>query len=263
MIRRDAPDAWLLISQVEHARIAAEIAEAWGNDQTPSLPRRDEFVAAVRHHDHGWSEWEAAPTRNPATGRPRDFLEMPMPDATAIWTRSIDACANLSPWCGLWVSRHFGRLAEQAHQHRADDGDREAAATFLQQQRGRQTDWRRGLTGRHTPELEEAGFQWLRFFDLFSLWLCCAERTGPETLAVANVPSMQVSPCGPTGVALDPYPLASERLDLSVSTIALPRREYRSDILLRTAIASAPHRVVSWSVSRRGSSGANDRSFNP
>jgi hypothetical protein len=263
MIRRDAPDAWLLISQVEHARIAAEIAEAWGNDQTPSLTQRDEFVAAVRHHDHGWAEWELAPTCNPATGRPRDFLEMPMPDATAIWTRSIDACAALSPWCGLWVSRHFCRLAEQAHQHRTGEADRNAAALFLGQQGHRQIDLRRDLARQYTPELEEAGFQWLRFFDLFSLWLCCAERTEPERLAVANVPSMLVSPRGPAGVALDPYPLASERLDASVSTIALPRREYRSDSELRTAIASAPHGVVSWSISRGGSSGANDRSFNP
>jgi hypothetical protein len=248
MIRRDAPDGWLLISQVEHARIAAEIAQAWGNVRTAPLPCRDELVAAVRHHDDGWSEWEAAPTRDPVTGRPRDFLEMPMPDSTAIWTRSIDACASLSLWCGLWVSRHFYRLAEQAQQHRTDEEDHEAASAFLQQQGDRQIDWRHKLVAAYTPELEVAGFQWLRFFDLFSLWLCCAERTVPDTLCVSGVPPLRVCPLGPAHVGLSPFPLRTGRTTLSVSASMLTRREYASDEELRSTISRAPTSALSWTL---------------
>lgn len=248
MIRRDAPDAWLLISQVEHARIAAEIAEAWGNDQTPPLPCRDELIAAVRHHDDGWTEWEAAPTRDPATGRPRNFLEMPLPDATTIWTRSIEAGGAVSPWCGLWVSRHFCRLAEQAHEHRAEVGDRTAASTFLEQQARRQFEWRGRLGTAHSPALEEAGFQWLRFFDLFSLWLCCAERSAPAVLAVPGVSPLQVVPRGPTCVEAHPCPLRSRLLKLTTTATTLPRREYDSDDDLRRLVDRGTPRELSWTI---------------
>jgi hypothetical protein len=258
MIRRDAPDAWLLISQVEHARIAAEIAEAWGNDQTPTLPLRDQLVAAVRHHDDGWAEWEAAPTRDPATGRPRDFLEMPLPEATAIWTRSIDACGVIFPWCGLWVSRHFCRLAERAHEHRAEIGDRMAASSFVERQADRQQVWRARLATAHSPDLEEVGFRWLRFFDLFSLWLCCAERTAPATLTVPGVPPLEVVPLGPTEVGGDPYPLRSESMKLSVAAVTLPRRAYDSDDDLRRSVACATSRELSWTIRYAASSTRSD-----
>ena len=57
MIRRDAGDDWLLISQVEHARIAAEIASAWGNDRFAAVPMHDLLVHAVRHHDDAWARY--------------------------------------------------------------------------------------------------------------------------------------------------------------------------------------------------------------
>ena len=111
MIVRDAPDATLLISQVDHARLAGDLAAAWGNDRVPGLPLADWLVPAVRDHDEGWRAWEAAPTVT-ADGRPRDFTEMPAAEAAAIWTRSIDCCA-----AGLPSS------AEALRRLRADGGE--------------------------------------------------------------------------------------------------------------------------------------------
>lgn len=93
MIRRVQDNDWLLISQLEHARIAAELAEAWDTEELSEFPHRDELLSAIRHHDDGWAAWELAPTIN-QQGEPRDFTEMSMQIATSIWTLCIDACTS-------------------------------------------------------------------------------------------------------------------------------------------------------------------------
>ncbi len=128
MIVRPADGEYVLISQVDHARIAVEIARSW---RLPSKldDLREEFLFAVEHHDDGWRDWERAPTI--VDGAPRNFMDMPMPVATGIWSESVDVAAANSPWGGLWVSRHFCHLAELAIAHRTDPADRASAERFL------------------------------------------------------------------------------------------------------------------------------------
>jgi hypothetical protein len=252
MIRRDAGDDWLLISQVDHARIAAEIAEAWGNEPFASLPSRDLLVHAIRHHDDGWTAWEAAPTIDPETGAPRDFLEMPIADAAAIWTRSIEICARRSPWCGLWVSRHFGHLAEIAHERRTDRSDRAAVSAFLAAQQELQPRWRRQIAAAADPEglaaVETAGYAWLRWFDRFSLWLCCAERFLPEMLPFPDGGAIHLAPRDANRITLDPFPLRDATLLLTVSAARLGRRKRTSDEELRAALNAASLSELSWTL---------------
>ncbi len=128
MIVRDASEPTLLISQVDHAQLAGDLAAAWGNDRVPGLPLAELLVPAVRDHDLGWREWETAPTTT-ADGRPRGFLEMPAGEAAEIWTRSIDACAA-----------GFPSSAEALRRLRADGGevtpDDAAALEHLLRHRG-------------------------------------------------------------------------------------------------------------------------------
>ena len=87
MIRRDVtlPDGrpgWLRISQVDHARLSAELASRWGGGrflpvicnphvegENPLRGVRDEVLAAIRHHDDGWLSWETAPAIDPTKHR--------------------------------------------------------------------------------------------------------------------------------------------------------------------------------------------------
>ena len=94
MIRRDSGNDWLLISQVEHARLAGDLAAAWGNEQVPALPVADQLVRAVRDHDNGWWRWEQSPEIDPAAGWPRNFTEMPATTAAPIWSASIESAAR-------------------------------------------------------------------------------------------------------------------------------------------------------------------------
>ena len=54
MIRRQDKNNWLLIDQVSHARIAADLARAWGNENDVApLPMLKQLLAAIRWHDEG------------------------------------------------------------------------------------------------------------------------------------------------------------------------------------------------------------------
>jgi len=113
MIRRDDGNDWLLISQVDHAHLAAEIAEALGNENMPALPLPDLLIPAIREHDEGWREWEHAPEVDPDTGHPRGFTEMPMSVSTKLWAESITAATRGTPSQAEAIKRYQKFLAEK------------------------------------------------------------------------------------------------------------------------------------------------------
>jgi hypothetical protein len=207
MIRRDDGGDWIIIEQIKHANLAAEIARAWGNEQFEPLARwvstsidrsqlsddeqrawsraRGAFAHAVSHHDDGWSAWDWAPRIDPRTGMPRDFREMRMRDATTIWTKSISAAAKRFPLSGYAVSRHFCYLAEQVRSGgRHDPEDLAAVNEFLERQTAVQAklDQRAELHGRGEDfrRHRDLAYRTVQFFDRVSLWLCCADEREPQ-----------------------------------------------------------------------------------
>jgi hypothetical protein len=301
MIRRGDGGDWLLIDQIQHARLAAEIARAWGNERfkplTRDLPvalaargdeRPDEdwrlarisMAIAVARHDDGWGQWDWAPHVDPGTGRPRDFREMRMQDATAIWTRSVAACnTKVSPVSAYAVSRHFCYLAEQVRgSGRHDAEDRAAVTRFIQQQ----------AALRAQLESESARFGWqnvflrhrelayhvVQFFDRVSLWLCCAAEHEPQAMTaplgeVVTFSSRPADPAEtvansdtPAGVfrlqtarpdyrkwhmAIEPYPLSDGLHEFSVDAHRVPARSYADDADLQATWRDAPSVQLVWS----------------
>ncbi len=65
MIRRDVGNAYLLIAQDDHAKLAAELARHFGNQRFMWRPDPwREVVDAVAMHDAGWPLHDDAPTLN-------------------------------------------------------------------------------------------------------------------------------------------------------------------------------------------------------
>lgn len=232
MIRRDEGKSWLLISQMDHARIAGEIADVWGNETVPPLPLADVLAASVRHHDDGWKEWEAEPQVDPETGGPRNFTEMPMPEVTPIWMQSIEQAAKRDPLDGLWVSKHFTYLAEQARPGRRENKvEKGAIDAFLVGQKPLRKIWRGKAYKRFgdIPELEagvEIGLKWLQFFDSLSLWLCCDRRTEPHTFTLPDGTPMTAKPQSPEDIVFDPWPLKPKLLTISTSARRIIAKRY-------------------------------------
>jgi hypothetical protein len=256
MIRRDDGNDWLLISQVEHARLAGEIAAAWGNDRVAPLPAHDLLMHAIAHHDDGWVEWERTPRIDPATGRPREFTEMPMGEATAIWSHSIEKCGQHSSWGGVWVSLHFCWLAEKAREsRRGNSAETNAIDRFLAEQSRWHAEWRTEIKGGLDAAARQrrivTGFHWVQFFDRVSLWLCCAARSDPwevESPPTPDAMRFTFTPQSPTRIVIQPNPLRVGRLDLSVSAQRIPQREYANDQELHATLRNASHEALQWSI---------------
>jgi hypothetical protein len=195
MIRRDvqlADDApaWALISQIEHARISAELASQCRGRFGPANASlvRDEALVAVAAHDDGWREWEEAPKLDPKYGRPLSFMELAVEDATEIWSKSIAVAEEIGPLAAWMVSGHFMRLLEHSEHARFDS----LAQSWLAEIRPRRVAWFAKWQAIE-PELRDAAvadeaLEWLWAFDEASLWFCCHCPTGGEARADAKKP---------------------------------------------------------------------------
>ncbi|MCE9605107.1 MAG: DUF3891 family protein [Planctomycetia bacterium] len=291
MIRRDVTLAdgrpgWAMISQLEHARIAAEVARAWNVAEFPLALPHEELLAAVLRHDDGWLPWEMRPTV--VDGKPRDFMEMPLDESLAIWRRSIAVAQNLGPLAAYAVGSHFAALCRWSHEkahHTAtwlhlaeefideqDELARERLAELVARARAAQQE----PVEIHLVEIEarkNADRAWhaLQFFDRVSLWLCCSERREPETVSVpeslgTGLGAFRFTPVGfrskaagaddtPRGaeivaeILVEPWPLVGERLDLATLAEAVPQADYDSpDTLARAQREPVP---LAWSLRRK------------
>lgn len=252
MIRRDAGGDWLLIPQIDHARLAGGIAAAWGVHAAWEGERREEFLAAVHGHDDGWNDQDANPLFDDEHRRPRDFTEMPMAVSTSIWERSISAAAESGPFAALCVSRHFCDLAERARPNRPTIEEQEAIDHFLKRQKLVQSERRKRLgggAGGHAQQQEEAGFRWLQFFDRMSLWICCAERDSSWRIETPDGRTLEFLPAPHHRFEIRPSPFAvEEAVRLTVTARRLPAAAYESPEALQTAFHQSPVETLQWTL---------------
>lgn len=193
MIRRDVElsedeRCWLLISQVEHARLSGLLAR----NLREILPH--EACEAITHHDDGWTAWEAAPKINPHLGGPFSFYELPLEESLAIWDGSIDAARRLGPLAGFLVAGHFYNLLSQS-----EHGDEPAAIAWLAAKRKLRTawldEWIRAGSG-HTLDQAKRAQQLLLTTDLLSLWLCGDAPIGMGDNGVLEQPTLKARAYG-------------------------------------------------------------------
>lgn len=250
MIRRDANEngfaRWILISQVDHARLSARLAEHWGAAPFARLEPENEIVAAVRHHDDGWAAWERSPQVDPQRGRPLDFTEMPLDDALAIWRSSIAAAAAIGHLAAWMVSGHFSALLRRSDHLQADSpaGAAHKAAEFLAEEdvsRSRHLEaWIAADRRRHNAEAARRALSWLQMFDWLSLWFCCAERTKSLEEEPPGSPPLTIRPVGGGRFQCSPWPFDAEELVVESPGCSVPAAQYAD----ATALAAAPSRQV-------------------
>jgi len=259
-IRRTGSEPqWLLISQLEHARISTELAEGCrasfgystrGNAQDELLEQVwQELRLAIRHHDDGWIAWEARPQVDTQHHRPPSFRELPLDESLTIWTDSIQSAFQYGPLAGWTVAQHFLALSISSESY-ADDP---RAVTWRAETTNRCGDWlsqwQSANPRLHTPELAAEALVWLQLFDVFSLWLCSICPGSGEN--VANWPeaynvgettelAMQLQPSKPEdsadhpadvlqcNVTVDPWRFDSAELEITAEGNLVPEQPYAS-----------------------------------
>ena len=250
MIRRDetadGPLArrWVLISQVDHAHLARQLAEPWTADCFAPLWPRRELLWAVYHHDDGWRDWEQRPGVDPQSGRPRGFTEMPAADSLAIWTRSIDVAAAAGLLEGYVVAGHFCALARRAAAWRVEPSERQATEAFIAHYEPAMAawlaSWQAADPGEHTPERAATALKYLQFFDALSLWFCCAPATAPHTLDALGGRALTLTPVAAEHLKVAPWPFGVNRLEVEIPGRAVLVDRYVSAEVL----AAAPSQAV-------------------
>jgi hypothetical protein len=95
-----------LVTQPDHAHFAGELVALWRADGLPGHRRREDLLFAVREHDNGWREPDAAPSWNAGAERPHDFLSVPDAVKVEVWRRGVDRFAAQRPYAALLVALH-------------------------------------------------------------------------------------------------------------------------------------------------------------
>ncbi len=239
MIRRDAISAagvpcWVLIMQPDHARLAGRCAEAWGAPAFTRLEPHAELIAAIDRHDDGWAAWEQELQVESDSGRPRQFVEMPVEQSLEIWTRSIESAASVGYLAGYVVSGHFSALLERfSARWQGSAKDELLARGFLDRQAALREVWlSRWLAqkpGMHTEALAGQALEYLQFFDVLSLWLCCGERSAPESFQPPDGPAITMTPLTRREYKVSPWPFLATHLELEIPGREVPAAHFRNN----------------------------------
>jgi hypothetical protein len=252
MIRREVTFAdgvkhWLLISQVEHARLSGVLAEKciakFGGGAHTLDSVRAELLAAITHHDDGWREWEQSPRLDPQAGRPLSFLELPVEEAIAIWDRSIQVARTLGELSAWIVAGHFSALLCTVGQHASETAARDWLRRMAEQRSAWFAVWHARDETAHTAELAGEALRWLQLFDILSLWPCAQypvageqsfqlpEPFRPEsekTLVREIRPSARQLPNEPCRIVFEPWPFVASEFTLRAAAYLVVARHYSS-----------------------------------
>lgn len=264
----------VLVTQTEHARLAGEIAAAWGNDLFSASTPPDSVRTAAAMHDDGWAEADDEPLINHEEARPLHFLEIAMEDHIPLYGRGVDRTFAADPYAGLLVSMHWtglyrsrwglqqGRL-QWSQDARVEQLQDEA----VEAQERRWIDVKRELLAETRRSDFEAelwhNYDKLQSWDLLSLYVCLIDLTpapgvepvpvpstlksidqapGPRTIGAVPLAvggervEITLRAVEPGVVTLDPYPFAEPEIDFEVGATAIPDRRYADSADARAAI---------------------------
>jgi hypothetical protein len=216
------PGAYRLVTQPDHAHLAAEVLSLWRADGLAESVRRGDVIFAAREHDNGWREADAAP-RCDGQGRPVDFLAMPRQERIEIWERGTSRFLARRPYAALLIVRH----ARELHRDRRRE---EGWQPFLRRLAAGERRLRREL--RVGARALAADYRLLNLADTLSLAVC-AGWTGELAL-----PGLRGRLDGAGILRLDPLPLAGATT-FRVPCRRIPRRPYRGDADLGGELAAA------------------------
>ena len=185
-------------------------------------PRRSRLLRAVREHDNGWRELDAAPPVDPATGRPLGFRSLPDELRRLVWTRGCERLRDEDAYVALLITLHALGL----HRDRAGDPVWDEWMEALEAERDE-------LALEAGLDLGEAqaDYAWVRLADACSLAAC---EESPESFETHGFRCR----IQPGTLRLDPFPLAG-RTTLRLSCRRIPDVRYRDARELGSALAQA------------------------
>ena len=272
VIRREAGENFLLLTQHDHALIAGELAERFGNDNDFARPEpREPALRGVRLHDCGWPLHDDEPTISP-DGKPLDVFETTREIALRVWTASVERAAAVDRYAGLLVSLHVLSLSvfassqtDFAHEKfdLSEPAEKFAVSKFQHRELERQENLRTQLGLRtdkpthqkHPHEVRQKtedqltfNFRMLQAMDFLSLAACCTKPPAAQSQDVMPRPGAKPIKLAVVRVGDDvtvaPWPFDQSRIELKIPVCRIPARRYTNNDDLRAAARGGASEVL-------------------
>jgi hypothetical protein len=262
MIVTNSDGRLLLIRQVDHAELAGNLAENWGNTVFRDLEPAGPLILAAHQHDNGWREWDEMPQVNPATHHPYQFFDMPPAEHLPFYARGVERVAGQDRYAGLLVNMHLVGLYKQRYGIDPDLRAKpqpplvqafidENLARLEEDQRRLRADLQADSAGGQSPFDRQLwkNYKLLQVFDRLSLYLCMPPRIA-RTLGPAPVDDMgqevelTLTPWSAGALTVSPYPFRQAPLAVGVTARTVAARDYASDEEFREVYAQVtPTRI--------------------
>ncbi len=268
LLRVEAEDGWWLITHPDHAGLAADFAEHWGNDLFPPPEPRGRVLHGIRVHDDGWAERDASP-RVTRQGKPSAFSEelvgkysafeeIDLADYLAVRERALHEVEEKDVYAALLVSMHtYNLLTERADRSTIAADQLPLLDAFLERQKERQGDLR-GRLGSQMGSMEDASiydnFCLLQAMDNLSLYSCVGYRLRGSLLhalptADGRRQTVEVISVAPRHFRLAPYPMDEPELEFAVRARYVEGREFASSAMLTEKFAAAAVEMMKIQIS--------------
>lgn len=256
MIRREAENGFLLITQDDHAALAAEIMEHWGNENFTEPEPRDEIIYAINVHDSGWREWDSMPKVDLATGHPANFMEMSTEDQSHIWERCYASALQDHPYAAGLIALHFARFNQRTLDK--DPGDKNALR--LKGELEKVVDDKLGieLTGYSlydVPREIKVNLKLLQIGDIISLTLC----HGWKSIEIDDAPidysghskDLKIESSDGFKFTIEPYPFRESELNFSILSTRLIGSSFKSDAEYRIALKESQQERLYFRITKK------------
>ena len=263
MLRYRTEEGWFLLTHPEHARIAGEIAQAWGNAQFRTPFPRSDVVEGITRHDDGWKARDVKPllTREgkpsafgvDLVGKYSAFEEIDLADYLGVRGRAMEVVAAENAYAAILISMHTcNLLTVHADRSTIRPQDLPLLDAFVVRQQERQQELRAecAVTGAYREEdlsqqtlLEN--FRLLQACDAMSL-MSCVDFGGPATLlhplplTEGGTSEVTVTRIGPRRFRLAPWPFGVSRIEVLATGRRVTGEVFPSPSDIESQFAAAP-----------------------
>ena len=276
-------DSLMLVEQNEHARLASDLCERWGNARFDRPQPADGLRLACELHDAGWRTPDDALRFNAEARRPMHFLEIGRDEHAEFYRHGVEEAAARDPYAGLLVSMHWtglyrARWGLQGGQVfiREDSNVAQLHNEIIAAEEQRWIELKRLLiAGTRRSDFEAAlwhNYELLQALDIMSLFICTARletpsaggeslpviatlksidhETGPRT--IESVPcrvagervDVVLAVAEPGVVTVDPYPFDETGIRFGLTARLIPDRRYAAPDEARAVLAHAQKRSI-------------------
>ncbi len=253
MLLRPTDEGLLAIGQASHAWISGQLARVWGNAEFGAVVPREEVCLAAEQHDVGMAEWDLRPALDEETGRPRDFMHLPVATHLGLWRAAPHKLLTQSTYAALLCSMHGTALQRFRDLDALPPADGDDVRAFLSEQRDLQERLRAAL-GRDEAEVDR-NQRLLWAWDALSLALCLdwapyTQRDVPTAGGGATELRLTDDDLG-GGCALDPWPFVANTVTVHAEGRLLDAHTYADEPSLHAALEAAPVRRLTFSLRPR------------